>query len=80
MTDIYKMNMNLISDSNMYSQCQPQVESRFHLDLSSSMSVTTDIYKMDGKYQPDIRLRSNTSISLSVVVDIERSRWNLSCN
>ena len=78
MTDIYKMNMNLISDSNMYSQCQPQVESRFHLDLS--MSVTTDIYKMDGKYQPGIRLRSNTSISLSVVVDIERSRWNLSCN
>ena len=50
MTDIYKMNMNLISDSNMYSQCQPQVESRFHLDLSSSMSVTTDIYKMNRKY------------------------------
>ena len=78
MTDIYKMNMNLISDSNMYSQFQSQVESRFHLDLS--MSVTTDIYKMDGKYQPGIRLRSNTSISLSVVVHIERSRWNLSCN
>ena len=84
MTDIYKMNMNLISDSNMYSQCQPQVESRFHLDLSSSMSVTTDIYKMNGKYQPGIRLRFtlrfHTSISILVVVDIERSRWNLSCN
>ena len=75
MTDIYKMNMNLISDSNMYSQCQIQVESRFHLDLSSSISVTTDIYKMNRKYQSDIRLRFtlrfHTSISLSVIVDIE---------
>ena len=61
MTDIYKMNMNLISDSNMYSQFQSQVESRFHTSISLSVavdierdqdgiSVTTDIYKMDGKY------------------------------
>ena len=87
-TDIHKMNRkyNLISDwdshldSILVSHFQLQLTLRFHIDLSSSILVVTDIYKMDGKYQSDIRLRFtlrfHTSISLSVAADIERLRWN----
>ena len=78
--DVWEVQPNLRLGFILVSHFQLQLTLRDQDGISMWMSVVTDIYKMDGKYQSDIRLRFtlrfHTSISLSVAADIERLRWN----